>query len=41
MTLLTHLLSRKDIAETRTSKKGQIKFEIILFAVAVGIVIAK
>ncbi len=39
LTLLTHLLSRKDIAETRTSKKGQIKFEIILFAVAVGIVI--
>lgn len=38
LTLLTHLLIRKDIAETRNfQKKGQIKFGIILFAVAVGI----
>lgn len=41
LTLLTNLLIRKDVDENKKlTKKGQIKFGIILFVVAVSVVVA-
>lgn len=40
LTLLTHLLIRKDVDENKKlTKKGQIKFGTILFVVAVSTVV--